>query len=164
MPKTLRSFKPVVDHRSRILILGTMPGPTALKKQEYYGFSGNQFWKIIAALLKAPQPLAYAKKIRLLKKKGIALWDVFQSCERQGALDSAIQCTELNDIPELLKKYPNIKAIFLNSRTADSTFRKYFASSINRPFYYLPSTSPAHASLSLESKIEQWSCILKFLK
>ncbi len=43
----LRSFAPFVDCRSRILILGTMPGPVALKRQEYYGFPGNHFWKII---------------------------------------------------------------------------------------------------------------------
>ena len=34
MSKILRSFKPVVNAQSRILILGSMPGPEALRKQQ----------------------------------------------------------------------------------------------------------------------------------
>ena len=46
----LRSFKPFADSNSKIIILGTMPGPMALAKQEYYGFTGNHFWKILFRL------------------------------------------------------------------------------------------------------------------
>ena len=159
--KTLQSFKPFIDRRSKILILGTMPGPMALKKQEYYGFSGNHFWKIIFQLFAVKTPLTYSGKKRLLKENGIALWDVFKSCERAGALDSAIQRAEPNDIPGLLKKYPNIQAIFLNSRTAEKVFLQRFAGSIKIPYDYLPSTSPAHASLSFSKKLAAWSAILK---
>jgi len=159
MKKVLKSFPPIVDKRSRILILGTMPGPMALKKQEYYGFSGNHFWKIIFQLFEVRKTLTYSEKKRLLKEKGIALWDVFQSCERIGALDSAIQCAEFNDIPWLLKKYPNIRAIYLNSRTAEKVFRQRFAPFVKVPFYYLPSTSPAYAALSFAKKLRAWSVI-----
>jgi len=48
--KILRSFKPVVDENSRVLILGSMPGPEALRKRQYYGFDGNHFWKILPRL------------------------------------------------------------------------------------------------------------------
>ncbi len=156
----LCSFEPFIDKRSRILILGTMPGPMALKKQEYYGFTGNHFWKIMFCLFGVKKPLTYPEKKQLLKENGIALWDVFKSCERAGALDSAIQCAALNDIPRLLKKYPNIKTIFLNSRTAEKVFLRHFAEAVKIPFYYLPSTSPAHASVSFPKKLEKWSAIL----
>ena len=132
----------------------------ALKKQEYYGFTGNHFWKIIFQLSGVKRPLTYPEKKKLLKDKGIALWDVFKSCEREGALDSAIQCAELNDIPGLLKRYPNIKTIFLNSRTAEKVFLQRFAQAVKIPFYYLPSTSPANASVSFSKKLESWSAVL----
>lgn len=133
----------------------------ALKKQEYYGFTGNHFWKIIFQLFGVKTPLTYPQKKRLLKQNGIALWDVFKSCEREGALDSAIQCAEYNDIPGLLKKYPNIKAIFLNSRTAEKTFLRRFARSVKVPYDYLPSTSPANAATAFAEKLRIWSRILK---
>ncbi len=163
----LKSFLPFIDRRSRVLILGTMPGPMALKKQEYYGFTVNHFWKIMIELFggqkdgPGARPYTYAEKKRLLKKNRIALWDVFKSCEREGALDSAIQCAELNYVPGLLKKYPGIKAGFLNGRTAEKTFLGSFASSVRIPFYYLPSTSPAHAGLSFKEKLKIWSVILR---
>lgn len=161
--KKLQSFKPVADRHSRILILGTMPGPIALKKREYYGFAGNHFWKIIPGLFGIHRALSYKEKIRLIKQKRIALWDVFRSCEREGAADSAIQYATPNDIPALLKKYPNIKTIFLNSRTAEKTFLRHFAASIKLPYHYLPSTSPAHASRSFTAKKKAWAVLLKFL-
>jgi G:T/U-mismatch repair DNA glycosylase len=37
MTPLLRSFKPLINKRSRVLILGSMPGPEALRKQQYYG-------------------------------------------------------------------------------------------------------------------------------
>lgn len=162
--KILRSFKPFADSRSRILILGTMPGPVALKKKEYYGYPGNHFWKIMFRLFRVEKKLSYAQKKKLLKDNGIAIWDVFRSCEREGALDSKIRRVEHNDIPAILKKYPGIRAVFLNSRMAEKAFCDIFSKSVNIPFYYLPSTSPAHAGLSFEKKLESWSKILKKLK
>ncbi len=161
--KSIKSFAPFADCESKILILGTIPGPTALAKQEYYGFAGNHFWKIIFRLFDIKKVLSYEEKKALLKKNKIALWDVFKSCEREGARDSKIQREEYNDIPGLLKKHPNIKTIFLNSRTAEQSFQKKFLKSVEIPAYYLPSTSPAHASLSFEKKLKAWSVILKHL-
>jgi len=161
--KRICSFQPIVDEKSKILILGTMPGPEALRKQEYYGFPGNHFWKIMYALFGVEKPLMYPAKKKLLTDNRIALWDVFQSCERKGALDSAIQNAKVNDIPALLKRYPNIKAIFLNSKTAEKMFQKQFSGAIKIPSKYLPSTSPAHAALSLSQKTKAWTVILKSL-
>ena len=162
--KILRSFRPFADKTSKVLILGTMPGPTALRKQEYYGFSGNHFWKIMGKLFEVEHELSYSEKIALLKRNSIALWDIFHSCKREGAADNAIQAAELNRIPGLLKKFPGIKTIFLNGRTAEKTFRKHFAQKIKIPAYYLPSTSPAHAGLSFSEKLKAWTAIRNELK
>jgi hypoxanthine-DNA glycosylase len=47
---TIASFDPIVDHNTRILILGSVPGAKSLEKIEYYGNKQNQFWKIIFSL------------------------------------------------------------------------------------------------------------------
>ena len=86
-----------------MLILGTMPGPEALRRRQYYGFPGNHFWLVIQRLFGADdRPLSYPEKIRLLKANRIALWDVIASCRRVGASDSAITQVTPNRIPELL--------------------------------------------------------------
>ncbi len=164
MTPLLRSFKPFADKNSRVLVLGSMPGPEALRKQQYYGFNGNHFWTIIPTLLGKKKPESYQEKLKLIRSHRIALWDVLESCVRPGALDSAIRCVTPNNIPRLLKKYPHIRAVFINGRTAHKIFHKSFGEKIKHPIFYLPSSSPAHASLSLPEKIKKWGVIKKYLR
>jgi hypoxanthine-DNA glycosylase len=162
-PLVLKSFAPLVDRRSRVLILGSMPGPEALRKQQYYGFDGNHFWAIIPALFNIPRPVDYEDKIALVKANRIALWDVLRSCMRPTALDSDIRCAEVNDIPGLLERYPNIRAVFINGQFAFKTFQKNFQDRVERPIFCLPSTSPANAAMSLKEKTRRWAAILEYL-
>ena len=163
MPKKIRSFRSFADERSRILILGSIPGPEALRKREYYGFKGNHFWCILPEILKVPPPMNYTEKLRLLKENRIALWDVVGSCAREGASDSSIRLEKPNNIIRLIKKYPEIRTIFLNGKTAEKLFKKYFGDRIQIPAYYLPSTSPAHASIPYAKKREKWRVITRYL-
>ncbi len=158
----LRSFKPLVDKNSRILVLGSMPGPEALRKQQYYGFEGNHFWHIIPKILGKERPSIYKERIRLVRSHGIAIWDVLASCQRKSALDSDIRCAEVTPIPALLKKYPNIRAIFINGKFAYNTFLKNHGD-VGRPVFYLPSTSPANAAISLTEKTKAWKALLAYL-
>jgi hypoxanthine-DNA glycosylase len=164
MSQVIRSFKPFADRRARVLILGSMPGPEALRKKQFYGFDGNHFWHIIPRLFGVARPPAYGERLRLIKKNRIALWDVLHSCVRPTAMDSDIRKAKPNKIPQLLKKYPNIKAIFINGQTAYKIFQKSFDGQIDRPVYYLPSTSPAHATMKFEEKVKKWSVIKKWIK
>lgn len=166
MSRPLRSFKPIAERRSRILIVGTMPGPVALAKKEYYGFPGNHFWPILFDLF-ATQPVrrvpSYSEKIRLLKSNHIALWDVIQMCFREGAGDGRIRNAAPNDIPRLLKRCPGIRAIFLNGILAERLFQKHFGGRLRIPAIRLPSTSPAYAAMSYRLKREKWTVIKNFL-
>jgi hypoxanthine-DNA glycosylase len=160
--KLLRSFRPFIDKRSRVLILGTMPGPMALAKREYYGFTGNHFWKIMADLFHDKKPFKnYFEKICCLKKNRIAIWDTIESCRRAGASDGAIKNWKPNNVPGLLKRHPGVKAVFLNGQMAHRIYRIHFEGKIEKPFYVLPSTSPAHASMSYADKRRKWALVKK---
>lgn len=157
------SFKPLAHKDSRILILGTMPGPEALRRREYYGFPGNHFWKIMGSLFENSGLESYSRKKELLRREKIALWDVIGVCERVGASDSTIKNVRPNDITSLIKRCPNIRTIFLNGKKAENYYRKHFGSVIQIASFTLPSTSPAHAAMSLDQKRAEWSVIKKFL-
>ena len=49
-----KSFLPNIDKRSKILILGSMPGIKSLEMQQYYAHPQNRFWKLMGLLCKTP--------------------------------------------------------------------------------------------------------------
>ena len=63
---TCKSFAPIADEQSRILILGSMPGIKSLEQQEYYAHPQNRFWRLLALLLNEDVPQNYAVKQALL--------------------------------------------------------------------------------------------------
>ncbi len=142
-----------------------MPGPVALKRRQYYGFPGNHFWPVIQKLFaQDDRPLSYPQKIRLLKRNKIALWDVIGSCHRVGASDSTIRCVTPNRIPQLLKRHPNIRKVFVNGKTAERLFRIHFGEKVKLPVICLPSTSPAHAAMSFQDKLRWWNAVRRTVR
>lgn len=108
--------------------------------------------------------LNYQDKLQILLKNRIALWDVIQSCNRDGSLDSNIQNELPNDIPKLLKQFPNIKIICLNGNKSYSAFKKYFPKLLEEyECYKLPSTSPANARYKLDDLYNEWSKALSIV-
>ena len=161
MQNRISSFPPIIDENSEILILGSIPGIKSLEKQQYYGHPQNKFWKIIFELFNEEFTEDYEKRIAVLRKYNIALWDVIDSCERIGSLDSEIKNEEANQIPELLEEYPNIQAIFCNGGKSYKNLQKLLGKDFRIPIYLLPSTSPLH-TVSFERKLEDWKKILEF--
>ena len=154
-----KSFKPSIDKQSKILILGSMPGVKSLEEQQYYAHRKNRFWRLMCIFCNVENlhDLNYQEKLQILLKSKIALWDVIQSCNRDGSLDSNIQNELPNDIPELLKQFPNIKIICLNGNKAYTAFKKYFIEILkNYKCYKMPSTSPANARYKLDDLYQQW--------
>lgn len=154
-PSGIQCFDPIVDEQSTILILGTMPGTQSLKSGEYYAASSNSFWKIISALYNNNKPFAsYEEKIECLHTNHIALWDIYQSCERESALDKDIRNEVPNDINGFLKAHPSIKVVIVNGKTLAKSLN------LDRPFLCAGSTSNTNAK-PLDVKIEEWRNLLQ---
>ncbi|THV56285.1 DNA-deoxyinosine glycosylase [Chryseobacterium candidae] len=162
MQNRISSFPPLIDIQSEILILGSVPGVKSLEKQQYYAHPQNKFWKIIFELLNEEFTEDYSQRIATIKKHHIALWDVIDSCERKGSLDSEIRNEEANQIEELLEEYPNVRAIFCNGGKSYKNLLKLLGKNYKLPIFLLPSTSPLH-TISFEKKREEWKRILEFL-
>ena len=155
-----KSFSPNIDNRSQILILGSMPGIKSLEEKQYYAHPQNRFWKLMGLFCNTENlhTKSYSQKLQILLQNGFALWDVLQSCNRNGSLDSNIQNEIPNNIPQLLKQYNNIKIICLNGNKAYSAFKKHFPNLSDKYICYkLPSTSPANAKYKLEDLYKEWN-------
>jgi len=160
-PHRKKSFDPISDENTSILILGTMPGDKSLELNEYYGHSRNRFWKIIATITKNNLPVNYEEKKELLLRTKIGVWDVAHQATRKGSLDSAIEEETPNDLEAFISEYPKLKVIGFNGAKAATLFDKYFTRNKNIKYVALPSTSPANARINFEDICEAWAQILK---
>ena len=159
MKNRIAGFSPIVNKKSKVLILGSMPGIKSLELNQYYGHFQNSFWKIISKLTNSIYIDSYDDRVKILKKNNIALWDVIYSCQRlKTSSDSMIRNIIMNDFRSFFNDYPNIKKVFCNGKTSFALFKKCF-SNINLPVECLPSTSPAYAK-PLDWKLKQWRALL----
>lgn len=158
--ETICGFPPIADMRSRILILGSMPGVASLRKSQYYGHPQNAFWRLISALLCEPFSEDYGEKTAMLLRHGVALWDVVHRCERAGSLDAHIKNPEINDFASFFSAHPGIRHVYFNGQTAYTLFKKNLGLAFpGVEFVRLGSTSPAHA-VSFEARVAEWQKIL----
>jgi TDG/mug DNA glycosylase family protein len=152
-------FEPIIPSSPKILILGTMPSVVSIDQAFYYAHPRNVFWPIIESLVLRRLPTVNDKR-QACEEKDILLWDVLQSCQRPGSLDSAIQKPLANDFESLLKPYPHLKTIAFNGQAAEKLFKKEVLKKQHLPkdlvFITLPSTSPAYAAISFEDKRLFW--------
>jgi len=167
MTDRIRSFAPIVDDNSRILILGSMPGAESLRQQRYYAYDRNAFWWIMCDIFAGSYIEDYYARVHMLRRNHVALWDVLAECVREGSLDSAIQNPEPNDVAGLLRSHPGIRTVLLNGNKATLCFKKYIYKNINDDgimYLSLPSTSPANAGITYSRKLEAWkSAIIESL-
>lgn len=128
------------------LVLGTHPSITSLSKEQYFGHAQNAFWwiagdalgfrrslgisestgkpfKITEYILEPEEKvIPYEKQLELFTSKGFALWDLFQSCERKGSLDSDIKNEVTNDIRSFCEEHQTIQRIILANGSGQSKF------------------------------------------
>ena len=156
----ISSFDPIINEKSEILILGSMPGAESLRQHQYYAQKTNAFWKIIFDLFDEPFSENYSDRVNVVLHNELALWDVLSSCERDGSLDSNIKNEEANDLIGLLQRYPNIKMICFNGKKAYDSYKRWIGFDKNADIRYvrLPSTSAAHA-IKYVDKREAWEIL-----
>ncbi|BBP43622.1 DNA-deoxyinosine glycosylase [Thiosulfativibrio zosterae] len=157
-------FQAIKPDQPKVLILGTMPSVRSIEDDFYYAHPRNAFWAIMARYLNSDLQTV-EQKTQALLNANIMLWDVLQTCERQGSLDSAIKQPQANDFEALFIENPDLKRIIFNGKAALDLFKKQVLKHQNLPadleLICLPSTSPANAALTLEDKWLFWREILQ---
>lgn len=153
------SFPSISNNNAKVLVLGTMPGMESLRLNQYYGHNRNAFWKLVFTIFDAPFSTDYEIRKEVILKNNIAVWDVLSACIRKGSLDSAIEQEVPNDFDAFLATHPNIEHIFFNGQKAAHYFKKYVSVPEKYKLYTLPSTSPAHAGMPFEKKLNEWQII-----
>ena len=151
----ISGLDPVTGPLPRILILGSFPSILSLEKTEYYGNPRNRFWAIMEELFAVPAGLPYPGRVARLTQTGIALWDVVRTCERPGSADSRIKNPVPNDIAGFFSAHPTLRLVALNGSTAGRLYHR-LAEVPGLPSVILPSTSPAHAAMPSEVKVQRW--------
>lgn len=161
-PARLTGLAPLVSADTRLLVLGSFPGAASLARQQYYGHPQNQFWRVLQAIWPS-SPLdirasSYQNKSDWLLARGLGLWDVYASCERQGSLDAAIRQPELNDFAGLMRQCPRLTAA---AHHGGESFRHArHTAGLGLAVFQLPSTSPANAAWTFERKRAAWHAVM----
>ena len=150
-------FPPMLGSSPTTLILGSLPSNTSLEYEQYYAHPRNAFWPIMANLFSFDLTLPYEQRCDLLKQHNIAVWDVLRAGNRKGSLDQNIdnKTMIINDFESFFQIHASIKKLIFNGTKAETIF-KHALPSLNLSMQRLPSTSPAHATLSFEQKLEAW--------
>lgn len=146
------------NNDSEILILGSFPSVKSRELGFYYAHPQNRFWQVLSQVFKENIENDIKSKKEFLKRNKIALFDVIASCEITGSSDSSIKNVIPNDIGKLLKN-SKIEKIFVNGRTAYNLYNKYIKDKIGVFAIYLPSTSPANATYSLEKLVNYYKVL-----
>ena len=160
MQRIVHPIAPVYREDSRILILGSFPSVKSREQMFFYGHPQNRFWRVVAAVFGDAFPETVSERQDFLLRHRVAAWDVIRSCEIAGSSDASIRNVVPNDLRPILQS-AEIRAIFVNGKTAEAMYRKYTEPITGRPAICLPSTSPANAAWSLERLIEAWQVIRK---
>ncbi len=158
MSERISSFPPIIAENAKVLILGSVPGVKSLEMQQYYAHPQNQFWILMYTIFEQKFSLHYEDRIKLILENGLGLWDVIDTCERKGSLDSAIRNEEANDILQLLEKHSSIRSIFCNGQKSFNNLKKILPKDVDLDIHVMPSTSPLH-TIPFEKKLEKWSLL-----
>lgn len=158
-----RAFDPVVDARTQLLILGSLPGDASLRAGEYYGHPQNGFWRLLGGVTGLDLvALPYPERLETLKSAGIGLWDVIARAHRRGSLDTAIRNAEAADLDTLIAGLPRLRAVAFNGGTAARLGRRSLTLRPHLLLVDLPSSSPAYTRPFVE-KAAAWAVLSRLI-
>lgn len=152
-------FPAVINEKSRILILGSVPSVKSVENNFYYMHPQNRFWKVLGSLFKADlYNFDTETKKTYLLSKNIALYDSVEECDISGSSDNKISNVIPSDIAGLIKQ-SEIKKIFCNGTASYNLLIKYHPE-LAAIAKKLPSTSPANAAYNMDKLVSEWKIIL----
>ena len=158
--KVIHNLKPIYNEDSQILILGTIPSIKSREQGFYYSHPKNRFWKVLAKIYQEKIPCTIEEKTNFLIRNNIALWDTLQECNIISSNDSSISNIKVNDISQLLNK-TKITKIYTTGKKAFDIYQKEIYPKTNIKAIYLPSTSSANATYTLDKLINEYQIIKK---
>lgn len=153
-----RTFGPVYDRKSEILILGSFPSAKSREANFYYGHPQNRFWPVVAKIFDEEVSATTEDKRSFALRNHIALWDVIEECDISGSSDATIKNAVGVDILKVLD-FADIREIFCNGSTSFGLYNKLLLPVTGRNAVKLPSTSPANAAWSKDRLFEEWKKI-----
>ncbi|SMC48142.1 DNA-deoxyinosine glycosylase [Novosphingobium sp. B1] len=157
-------FAPVADARTRVLILGSLPGEASLAAARYYANPRNQFWRLVGAVIEVDLVAQdYDQRLESLLAYHVGLWDSIGSATRAGSLDTAIRDVAPNALANLAASLPQLHCIAFNGAKSASIGAPQLVGAGDFDVLRLPSSSPAHAALTFEAKLAEWTKLRKFL-
>ena len=157
-----RGLEPVVNSRIKVIILGSLPGDMSIEMGQYYAKPGNDFWKLMGAVLgKDLYSAGYPERKKELLGSRIGLWDVFHSAEREGSMDHNIRSERMNDLPSLKRKCPLLEAVYFNGKKAGEQLD--VLKSLGYDCYVLPSSSGVNRS-DQAGRLAEWKKIRKYIR
>lgn len=158
-----RSFPPVTDADTRVLVLGSLPGEESLARGQYYANPRNQFWRLMSEVTGVDLvPLAYEGRLGALLAVKVGLWDSVASASRSGSLDGAIRGHSPNALRGLVDSLPNLAAVAFNGGASARIGEKALGAGGSFDRIPLPSSSPAF-TLSFERKLDEWLKLRRYL-
>lgn len=152
-------FSPIIDEHTRVLFLGSFPSIASFEQSFYYAHARNAFWPIMETIFKVTLADNKAKTAFCLAH-AIGLWDVIGSCERSNSSDTNLKNCIPNDFEKLVRDYPNIHVLAFTGKKAFDLFMKYHKE-MKIEKVLLPSTSPAHASMTREEKTAAYNAFIE---
>lgn len=159
-----RSFPPVFDSKTRLLLLGSLPGEVSLARARYYAHPRNQFWALLGDVLVTDLlRMSYPERLDRLLAAGVGLWDVVATATRKGSLDMHIRGQVPNELGALASSLPRLRAIGFNGKTAAAIGRRQIRQVSELTLIDLPSSSPAN-TLPIAGKRQQWRALRPWLE
>jgi hypoxanthine-DNA glycosylase len=163
MDEVKRSFPAVVDERTRLLVLGSLPGEESLARSQYYANPRNHFWRLIGAVIGADlAAMAYDDRLAALLEARVGLWDTVGSATRRGSLDGAIRLNSANHLPTLVDTLPELRAVGFNGGKSAALGVPQLSGRPDLALIPLPSSSPAYTR-PFEEKLAEWMKLAPYL-
>lgn len=144
-----------------------MPSQKSLALGQYYGNPQNAFWKVMEQLTSVPFDAPYQERAAAVSALGISIWDTIESCHRPGSMDSDIDPTSVsvNDFDGFIAKHTALALVLFNGQASAKVFVKHtgknYLADKGVQSQVMPSTSPAYAAMSLDTKKQHWLAALR---